>query len=548
MNQVMAKAFRLKAQLSGVQWRWVLLAGVAAPVMTLVLWVVVVMVYAAILAALARGAPDGERIGAFASQGQWAGRVLALGLTVGGASWAARRAGTLAVRHGVLVGLVSGLSAPLVWWFPHGYPQLWEVATVMLSAGAGWMGGLEARSAIAGQEALYRSSRAISGAQSPQAIVAAIGEYLAESQMSKVALWQVVSQAEDGSPSEVVLLASWTPGAENPWPSGLRLQASQMPLLRGLRKEGPTSLEVNNLPASERAAWEQMGIHSAVLLPLTDRDETWTGLIMVASQTPRSFSRCIRGGITGKYLAMAPQAALALENLRLIEQGKQIGVLAERQRLAREIHDTLAQGFTSIVMHLEAAEQVLSASPERAHGHLDRARSTARASLAEARRVVWALRPDILEGAPLHEAIKRLAGRWSDESGIATITNVTGTPRPLPVQIEVTLLRTVQETLTNVRKHANAGNVAVTLSYMEDMAALDVRDDGLGFDPAQDCGVNGSAESGFGLVAMRERVEQQGGKMIVESAPGEGTTIAVELPVAQYASAPVEAATVGETI
>jgi signal transduction histidine kinase len=265
---------------------------------------------------------------------------------------------------------------------------------------------------------------------------------------------------------------------------------------------------------------------------------------MVASRAHRSFSR----GATGKYLAMSAQATTALENFRLVEEGRQIGVLAERQRLARKIHDTLAQGFTSIVMHLEAAEQALPASPETALGHIDWARGTARESLAEARRVVWALRPDILEGASLPEAIEHLVGRWSEESGVTASTDVTGTARPLPTHAEATLLRATQEALANVRKHARARNVAVTLSYMVDMVALDVRDDGVGFDPAQNPRDNGNAAGGFGLAAMRERVEQQGGKLIIESVPGEGATLVVELPIRQGVSGSAEAATRQEVL
>jgi signal transduction histidine kinase len=107
------------------------------------------------------------------------------------------------------------------------------------------------------------------------------------------------------------------------------------------------------------------------------------------------------------------------------------GVLEERQRLAREIHDTLAQGFTSIVMHLEAAEQALPGDPDKLHKHLDKARSTARASLDQARRVVQDLRPELLEQQSLPEAIQRTAQRWKDESGIPVTTTITGNPLPL---------------------------------------------------------------------------------------------------------------------
>jgi signal transduction histidine kinase len=204
------------------------------------------------------------------------------------------------------------------------------------------------------------------------------------------------------------------------------------------------------------------------------------------------------------------------------------GRLAERQRLARDIHDTLAQGYVSIVLQLQAAEAELPADAAEARAHLELARRTASDNLAEARRLVWDLRPAALSTAPLGEALGRLAGRVAEETGMEATAAVTGTPRPLSPDAEVTLLRVTQEALANVRRHANAGRVAVTLSYMDGEATLDVRDDGAGFVPSGDGhGRNG----GLGLRGMRERVEALGGRLAVETAPGRGTTVAVTVPV-----------------
>jgi signal transduction histidine kinase len=202
----------------------------------------------------------------------------------------------------------------------------------------------------------------------------------------------------------------------------------------------------------------------------------------------------------------------------------QAGVLAERQRLAREIHDTLAQDFTSIVLHLEAADAALPAEAEPIRPHVTRARDTARAGLAEARRLVLALRPELLENASLPDALRRIAATWAEETGVPVAVAVTGEPAPLHPEAEVTLLRAAQEALTNVRKHAQARQVSVTLSYMGDQVTLDVQDDGVGFDAS-------APTEGFGLAAMRQRVEQLGGAVVVESAPGRGTTAAVTLPL-----------------
>jgi signal transduction histidine kinase len=204
---------------------------------------------------------------------------------------------------------------------------------------------------------------------------------------------------------------------------------------------------------------------------------------------------------------------------------RESGRLAERQRLARDLHDTLAQGFVSIVLQLQAAEGELPAGADAARAHLERARRTASDNLTEVRRLVWDLRPEELRASSLGEALGRLTDRLAEDTGVAVTAAVTGTPRPLSPDAEVTLLRVTQEALANVRKHARAGRVALTLSYMDGEAALDVRDDGVGF--VGGLGPNG----GLGLRGMRERVEALGGRLAVESAPGAGTTIAVTVPV-----------------
>lgn len=204
------------------------------------------------------------------------------------------------------------------------------------------------------------------------------------------------------------------------------------------------------------------------------------------------------------------------------------GVLAERQRLAREIHDTLAQGFISVVTHLEAADQALDRDLSTARLHIGQATTTARESLGQARRVVQDLRPEVLEGSSLAEAIQREADKWSERTGVAAAATTTGTALPLPPAAEVTLLRAVQESLSNVHRHAGASAVSVTLSYMPDRVLLDVQDDGKGFDPETHTQSKGGG--GFGLTAMRQRVEALGGTVYVESSNGEGTTIVVEMP------------------
>ena len=202
--------------------------------------------------------------------------------------------------------------------------------------------------------------------------------------------------------------------------------------------------------------------------------------------------------------------------------------------MSHEIHYTIAQSFTIIIMTDETAEANLPAArnPE-ARRYLEGVRRTARENLAESRRLVWALRPEALEGASLPEALGRLAASWSEGSGVACGFAVAGTPRPLPATAEAILLRTAQEALSNVRKHAYAKRAALTLSFVGDVVLLDAQDDGRGFDPEASAVGAPRPEGGFGLEAMRERIEGVGGTLTVESAAGEGTTLTASLPVAE---------------
>jgi signal transduction histidine kinase len=199
------------------------------------------------------------------------------------------------------------------------------------------------------------------------------------------------------------------------------------------------------------------------------------------------------------------------------------GVLAERQRLAGEIHDTLAQGFSSILMLIQAAEAQLEESPVTARRQLALAAQTARENLAEARTLVGGLAPAQLRPGTLEDALRRITERLGSELGVSASFETSGTGRELPAATEVVLLRTGQEALANVRKHAAAGRVDVRLCYADTGVRLEVTDDGAGFDPAA---VNG----GYGLRGMRGRVDEAGGTIAVRSAPERGTSVTVEVP------------------
>jgi len=218
---------------------------------------------------------------------------------------------------------------------------------------------------------------------------------------------------------------------------------------------------------------------------------------------------------------------------QLLTQAREAGILDERQRMAREIHDTLAQGLTGIVTQLQAAEQAAD-DLARWRRHFAAAAQLARDSLTEARRSVDALRPESLETARLSDALADLARRWSALHGIPVQVSTTGTPRPIRPEAEVALLRAAQEALANVAKHAEASRVGLTLSYLDNEVALDIRDDGKGFHPE----ANGHhSTGGFGLVAMRQRMESLSGTLQIESEPGSGTAVSARVPVLAEATA-----------
>jgi signal transduction histidine kinase len=214
--------------------------------------------------------------------------------------------------------------------------------------------------------------------------------------------------------------------------------------------------------------------------------------------------------------ALAENAGL---HAQLLAQAREAGVLDERARMAREIHDTLAQGFTGIIAQLEAARQ----NPHQWRRFADQAQAVARENLSEARRSVRALRPAQLEGAHLPEAITGMSERWARTTGVTVGVETTGEPKPMLADVEVALFRVAQEALTNVAKHAKASRVGLTLSYMDDVVLLDVRDDGVGFEP-------GAANGGFGLSSMRQRLLRVAGSLAIESSPGEGTAVNASVP------------------
>jgi signal transduction histidine kinase len=227
---------------------------------------------------------------------------------------------------------------------------------------------------------------------------------------------------------------------------------------------------------------------------------------------------------------LADQLAVAIENARLYGETREMAVMEERNRMAREIHDTLAQGFTGIILQLEAAEQAFSDSPPEAERHLNQASNLARKSLAEARRSVWNLRPKALEQANLADALKQEVSKFSEQNDVNATCVLNGDRQDLSPDVETGLLRICQESLNNVRKYAKATNVEVSLAFDTSTVTLTISDDGAGFEQ-ETRGKGGKKRRGFGLISMQERARGLGGTFEVQSEKGAGTVVRVTVPI-----------------
>ena len=219
--------------------------------------------------------------------------------------------------------------------------------------------------------------------------------------------------------------------------------------------------------------------------------------------------------------------SIAVERARLFSQSTRLGALEERNRLAREIHDTLAQGLTATTLQLESADALLDAGggSERARTPLRRALALTQGNLEEARRSVLDLRATPLEDRPLAKALEILVNRWEAETGVSASFKAVNGGRPLPPHVEAALYRICQEALANVTRHAGAEQVIVRLVATPEKVWLAIEDDGQGFD------ISEAPEDRHGLVGMRERVEMLGGALELQSGPGEGTRVEVTVPL-----------------
>lgn len=271
--------------------------------------------------------------------------------------------------------------------------------------------------------------------------------------------------------------------------------------------------------------------------------ESWTFYIaIIALQTVVIGGGAVIGEKANEQGEERRQALAKLEvalvenaglHAQLLTQAREAGVLDERARMAREIHDTIAQGLIGIVTQLEAADQARD-RPSARDRHLEQAQRLARDGIVEARRSVEASMPAALESGSLPDALATVARDWSELNDIPVDVHVTGDVVALHPEIEVALLRIAQEALANVARHAGASRAGLTLSFIGDVVTLDVRDDGVGFTVP---GPGAAERSGYGLGGMQQRAARVAGSLAIESEPGGGTALSARVPAIAAGSA-----------
>ncbi|HEY6751659.1 MAG TPA: GAF domain-containing sensor histidine kinase [Rubrobacteraceae bacterium] len=264
------------------------------------------------------------------------------------------------------------------------------------------------------------------------------------------------------------------------------------------------------------------GLRYHASIPLYAGDEK-LGVMNVASPDWRSLS----SEDLQLLYTIGDLLSIAVERARLFARSTQLGAVEERNRLAREIHDTIAQGLTATTLQLESADALLAtgSSTERAREPLRRALSLTQSNLEEARRSVLDLRAAPLEGRSLSEGLQALVNGWETETGVPVRFQAVNGSRPLPPRVEVALYRICQEALTNVARHAEARRVTVRLVATPEQVQLTIEDDGLGLDASD------TAEDRYGLVGMNERARMLGGALDLSTSPGAGTRVRVTIPL-----------------
>jgi signal transduction histidine kinase len=481
-------------------------------------------------------------------ESQGAARKLAIGWApslffVLGACALALTVGYRSRRYGVRLGLLVGLSAATVeqlivlFEYPPVLPnELLSYVIFGLCGGVvgGWFSVLEVARTEVGERTLFNETINIARAGDPNQVAEAIGVMAGQHQVAGVGLWKTSPFSEH---SVVEPTGIWEADGRETFPVAVLLGAVE----RRTRTRGcMQNLLAETLNWEAKRIWMDMGVRSAFVGPTICIGGESLGYLFVGFRR----TTLLTGASRRRLLSAAAAAGLALEKLSSLEkqrqQDRELGVMEERERVSREIHDSLIQYLGSIAGDLDAAEMAGKAgAKEMIPRHIGRAREAARLAASESRRFMRALRPAVLDRSSFPEALKALTQSSLEPSGIETTVKILGEVRPLPPKTEHNLIRIAQEALSNAQKHSHASLVRVSLSFEEDHVSLEVADNGVGLERSHAAkgtsisnGVDDTA-CGFGLQSVRERTERIGGQISVESSERTGTTMIVKAP-AEY--------------
>jgi signal transduction histidine kinase len=347
-------------------------------------------------------------------------------------------------------------------------------------------------------------------------VAEAIGALMGRERVVGVGVWRTEPLDRDSAAEPI---GTWEAEGSRTFPAATLLKAVGWAMDRNHAR----NLVAETLGPEARRTWAEAGVRSAFVGPLISMGGEHLGFLLVGFRRTTLFT----GASRRRVLSAAAAAGLALEKA---ERDKRIGVMEERERVRREIHDSIIQELGTVDAQLDAAELAYEAGiPERVGVHIERARGGNRRATTEARRLVNELGAEEHDGSILPEALAVLTRRFSEESGIDAIFGVSGEVRQLDPHTEHSLKRVAQEALSNARKHSGASRVSVSLAFWEDRVTLEIADDGVGLRSEEENGkpVEGG---GFGMRSMQERVEGIGGSLVVHSLRGTGTRILVEAP------------------
>lgn len=439
--------------------------------------------------------------------------------------------------NGAVVGVLSALAAWGATNYRYGNPEAWELFVfVALGLVAGPRGGVWGGEAHAREEAVLRAGDDIGLARSTQEIAEAVGVHLRASGATATAVW-LARAGEIGSPlgasgPVLELGGAWASDGDLRHLLRRTLEPRRAPeLASALEATGPDAettarvvdpgdVPVGSWPVGDRAP------SGVLVVPLRHPDAP-PDLLLVALRSRRlaGLKRRLSRPDMRRYLQVAAHVATRLEALRLLEEGRDEGGTAERERMQHELHDSIIQGLIGCKFVLdEARGPGAEAAALRASGIIEELR-------AEVRRVVKALKTPALKNG-LGPALDGIARSLERDPGIPAAAEVAGDVRELPHRLEAAVYWLAHEAAQNIRKHAaGARRAKLTLTYLPEAVALDVRDDGQGFDPSAARAAGDPLHSGgTGISAWTESVERMGGTLNVRSAPGSGTTLTATIP------------------